>query len=282
MLPDLCGSGKGVERFDGGFDSCRHFIGVAEGKAGGGNELADSHFEGLALDVVGVHGQEVEGVHERNGHDIGLRFDGEEKSAGEKRLNDAIGGAATLGKNDEWCSAAQAAESGLDGADRSGWILLVDTDLPGAFEVPADERVGKQFTFENNAELEREVDVKDRNIQGGGVGDGVDAGLGVVKSMGCGASDFDGRQDRLHDQPRPEASEFMLQAATAIEQGAGEGDAAEEDGVGPDKRINDEVGTEMAEPAVAGLRGNSGLHRRPSGRGGVARRWREQFRSFFV
>src|ERR1019366_3519799 len=221
----LRGSWSGMQSFDCGLYSCRNRLGIAHGKSGGRDGRTDPHLQRLAFDVVGVHGQQVEGADERDGHDLGLRFDGEKECARQKRLNLAIPRAAAFGKDDQRHAVAQAPQGGLDGADRRRRVLLVDADLSGALQMPADEWVRQQFTFEDDAELKRQVNVEDRNVEGRCMSDGIDSGLGrgalVLVDVEVHARDFQRRQDRLHDEPRPEAGKIVLDAPVAVEERTG-------------------------------------------------------------
>jgi len=102
-----------------------------------------------------------------------MRFDGEEKCSGQKGENLSIWSPAAFRKNYEGDAAPQTFEGGLDGTDGSGRILLIDADLAGAAEMPSDERVAKQLAFKDDAELKRQINVQDRNVEGRRVRGGV-------------------------------------------------------------------------------------------------------------
>src|SRR5208337_91071 len=209
-----------------------------------------------------------EGADERDGYDIGLRFDGEKECARQKRLNLAISGTATLGKNHQRHAAAQAPQRGLDGADRSRRVLLVDADLSGALQMPAYKWVGEQFALENDTELKGQVDVENRNVERRGMGDRIDAGLRRVDLVLIDADiagDFYRRQDRLHDQPRPEAGEIVLDASAAVKQRGDQGKRGQNRGVSPDQRVKNEIRAQTAEPAVVECGANGGGVLRPRG-----------------
>src|SRR5208337_3101967 len=101
-------SRRRVQSFYCGLHFGRHFVGIAHSQPGGGNYFANPHFQRLALDVVGVHGQQVEGAGERNRYDIGLRLDRQKKCARQKRLNLSILRTAALGKDDQRRATSQA------------------------------------------------------------------------------------------------------------------------------------------------------------------------------
>ena len=202
--------------------------------------------------MVSVHREQVEGVDERDLHDIGLRLDGEKECAWQKRLDVSVPRAAAFGKDDQRHAVAQAPQRRLDGADGSGRVLLVDADLSRAPQMPTNEWVGEQFTFENDAELEWQVDVENRNVERRGMRDRVNPGLGIVERVLLHACNFHRRQDRLQDEPRPEAGEIVLDATAAIEERGEQRERAQNDRVEPDQRGKDEVGAQAAEPAMAG------------------------------
>ena len=128
-------------------------------------------------------------------------------------------------------------------------VLLVHTDLPRAPQVPPHNRIRQQFFLERNAELERQVHIQHGNIERGGMIDRVDVGLRSVDRVQPGH--FRGRGNRLHDQLGPEAREAMQDAALVSEQRYRNGNDSEDDGVGPDKRIEDEIRPQPAGPPVA-------------------------------
>ena len=242
-----------MQLFDGRFHFGRDLFGMLHGQAGGGDYFAYPHLQRLALDVIGVHGQQVESADERDGHDVGLRLDRKKKCARKKRLHIAIARAAALGKDYQRHATAQAPQRRLDGADRSRRVLLVDADLSGAPEMPADERVGQQFTFENDPELKGQVDLEDWDVERRCMSDRIDTGFGVVDLVPIHPGYFHWRQDRLHDEPRPEACAIVLDAAAAVEERAEQRNRAQNQGVGPDQRVENEIRAETAEPAVAWL-----------------------------
>jgi hypothetical protein len=251
--PPLCCSRGGVQGFDRGLHAGRNGVGVGQLQSHGRDRFSHAHFQGLAANVVGVHGQQVEGIDERDGNDIGLSFDGEEKRARQERLDVAVRGATAFGKDDERHAGAQAAQSRLDRTNGSGGMLLVDANLSGAPKMPADEGVVEKLALEDDAELKGQVNIEDRNIKRRRMGDGEDTRLGVdgLGERGCVTGDGDRGKDRLHDQPRPQARELVLNAAVAVEERTDQRDCAEKERVSPDEGIEDEVRAQVAEVAVA-------------------------------
>ena len=67
-------SGPGVQRFNRRLYLGGHFVCIAQSQPRRRNDFPHPHLQRLALDVVGVHGQQVEGIDQRDGHDIGLRL----------------------------------------------------------------------------------------------------------------------------------------------------------------------------------------------------------------
>src|SRR5208337_5401312 len=197
--------------------------------------------------------------------------------------NLAILSASALGKNDERHAAAQAAQRRLDRADRSGWVLLVDADLSGALQMPAYEWVGKQLALENDAELKGQIDVENRNVERRGMRDRIDAGFVPLALVEVDiADDFHRRQDRLHDEPRPEAGEIVLDAPAAVEERGDQGKRGENCGVSPDQRVKNEIRAQKARPAMRILGASGGAVFGPRG-DGLFRRltWAQVFPLFF-
>ena len=97
--------------------------------------------------------------------------------------------------------------------------------------MPSYERIGEQFTLEDDAELEWQVHVEHWDIERRCVGDGVDGVWERIEIIDATddieACNFHGRQDRLHDEPRPEAGEIVLDSAVAVEERADQRDRAE-------------------------------------------------------
>ena len=73
--------------------------------------------------------------------------------------------------------------------------------------MPSDEWIRQQFTFEDDAELKWQINVENRNVECRGVSDRIDArAFGVPGRSPCARyRDLHRRQNRLHDEPRPEA-----------------------------------------------------------------------------
>jgi hypothetical protein len=64
------------------------------------------------------------------------------------------------------------------------------------------------------------------------------------------ASDCDGRKDRFHNQPRPDAREIVLDASTVAEKGSWQREQPQHNGVQPDERIKNEIRTCATQPPV--------------------------------
>src|ERR1019366_2494521 len=101
--------------------------------------------------------------------------------------------------------------------------------------MPADEWIREQFALENDAELKWQIDVENRNVERRRMSDRIHSGLGCVDLILIHARDFHRRQDRLHDEPRPEAGEIVLDAPLAVEERAGSGPPGPRERVNPDQ-----------------------------------------------
>src|SRR5262249_17065976 len=120
-----------------------------------------------------------------------------------------------------------------------------------ALQMPADKRIAQQFFLEDDTELKWQIDVEHWNIKRRAVIHRVDVGLAGIDLLQAGNRDR--RQDRLHDQLRPQPGQAMLRAAIAVEQRYGQRNNAQNDGVQPDQRVEEEVGTQPAPPSIAPL-----------------------------
>src|SRR5580658_7667770 len=128
--------------------------------------------------------------------------------------------------------------------------------------MPAHEWIREQFTFENDAELKWQIDVQDRYIERRCVGDGINTGFGCVDALlilvstthvgeVVHARDFYRRQNRLHDEPRPETGKDILHAPVTVEERAQQRKRAQNNGVSPDQRGKNEIRAQATEPAMA-------------------------------
>src|SRR6266446_4208604 len=86
----------------------RNRLCILHGQPCSGDWFTDAHLQRLALDVVGVHRQQVKRIDERDRHDIGLRLDREKECTREKRLNLSISRTAALRKDYQRHATAQA------------------------------------------------------------------------------------------------------------------------------------------------------------------------------
>src|SRR3981189_183243 len=71
----------GMQSFDRRLHLRRNRIRILYGQPGSGNWFTNTHLQRLALDVVGVHWQQVECVDECDRHDIGPRLDCQKECA---------------------------------------------------------------------------------------------------------------------------------------------------------------------------------------------------------
>src|SRR6266446_3968883 len=87
----------GMQNFDRRLHLRRNRLRILHGQPCSGDWFTNAHLQRLALDVVGVHRQQVERVDERDRHDISLRLDRQKKRAWQERLNLSISRTAALG-----------------------------------------------------------------------------------------------------------------------------------------------------------------------------------------
>src|SRR5258708_22733575 len=116
--------------------------------------------------------------------------------------------------------------------------------------MPAYKWIREQFTFENDAELKWQIDVKNWNVQRRCVCNRIHAGFGVVEGIVTHARDLHRRQNGLHHEPGPEARELVVDAPVAIEERTDQRNRAQNDGVGPDQRGKNEIRAHAAKPAM--------------------------------
>jgi len=81
--------------------------------------------------------------------------------------------------------------------------------------------------------------VEDGNVERRCMRDCEDPGFGVVEASA--PRDFHRRQDRLHNEPGPQAGKFVLDSSVLIEQRTDQGHRAENQRVRPDQRIQNEI-----------------------------------------
>ena len=88
-----------MQSFDRRLHLRRNRLRILHGQSGRGDRFTNTHLQRLALDVVGVHREQVECVDERDGHDIGLRLDRQKEGTRQERLNLSISRTTALRKN---------------------------------------------------------------------------------------------------------------------------------------------------------------------------------------
>src|SRR6266446_4602349 len=98
----------GVQNFNRRLHLRRNRLCILHVKPAGGGGSTTAHLQRLALDVVGVHRQQVKRIDERDRHDIGLRLDREKECARQERLNLSISRTAALRKDYQRHATAQA------------------------------------------------------------------------------------------------------------------------------------------------------------------------------
>lgn len=153
------GGGDGVE------EALGKRVSVACGEAGGGDRVADDDGDGAGMKVVGVDGEELVGSDECYGDEGNLGFDGHVGATGEEGVGAAVGGAAPFGEEDE----GKAMFKGVDAAVEAGYGVagarLVDGDLAGAVEIPADKGNFPKGLFGEDAELEGKFGKEDGSVE---------------------------------------------------------------------------------------------------------------------
>ena len=80
-------------------------------------------------------------------------------------------------------------------------ILLIDTHLPRALQLPAHHGVRQQLLLKCDAKLKWQVDVENGDVERGRVIDRIDVRFRSVNLLQ--ASYLHRRKDRPHNQPRP-------------------------------------------------------------------------------
>ncbi len=143
----------------------------------------------------------------RDGDEGDLGFDGHVGAAGEEGVGVAVGGAASFGEEDEGHAVFEGVDAAVEAGGGVAGAGLVDGDLAGTVEVPANEGDLPKALFSEDAELEGEFGEEDGGVEVAEVVGGVDGGLVLVELL-------------------------------FIDEGDG-GEADEEQGAGPD--VGDEV-----------------------------------------
>ena len=145
--------------------------------------------------MVGVDGEQFIGADQRERDERDSGFDGHESAAGEEGLGASVGGATSFGEDDKREAMFEGVDSSAKAGDSGAGTGLIDRDLAGAVEVPADERNLPQALFGDDAELEGKFGEEDRGVVVAEVVGGVDRDR--VKAKLFGSDDGDGRQADL-------------------------------------------------------------------------------------
>jgi hypothetical protein len=152
----------------------------------------------------------------------------------------AIGGAASFGKDDE----GQAVFEGGDAAVEAGYGVagagLVDWNLAGAVEVPADEGSLPEGLLGEDAELEGKFGEEDGRVVVAEVVGGVDGDVVLMELLFI--DELDGGEADEKKASGPDVGDEVLLAAGFVPKAAYEGDAAEEDGGKGNEGEKEEVG----------------------------------------
>lgn len=128
-------------------------VGVAGGEAGGGDGIADDDGERAGVEVIGVHGEQLVGPDEGHGDKRNLRLYRYVGRSGDKGLGLTVGRASTLGEDDHREAVPEGLDASIKAGDGVAGAGLVDGDLAGAVEIPADERDLPKVLFRHDAEL---------------------------------------------------------------------------------------------------------------------------------
>src|SRR5947209_20526529 len=123
--------------------------------------------------------------------------------------------------------------------------------------MPSQEGITKQILLGQDPELGRQIRVEHRDINGGEMIDGVDMRLCRINLL---------HADHLHLHPNstqdyagPETGNTVLKTSIAIKERGEQGDRAQYDGVKPDQRIVDEIGTQARQGMPESAAGFVGL-----------------------
>ncbi len=114
----------------------RQPVGLTKGIARGIDRFSDDQAYRTRTKVHGVDGQELIGADESHRDQRRLRANGEKRGSLEKGLELSVWGAAAFRKDEERHPRAQGTQRPVKPAGP----LLIDRNLAGAVEMPADER----------------------------------------------------------------------------------------------------------------------------------------------
>jgi hypothetical protein len=234
------GGGDGVK------EALGEGVGVAGGEAGGGDGVADDDGDGAGMEMVGVDWEELVGSNQGDGDERDLGLNGHIGATGEEWVGASVGGAAAFGEDDE----GQAVFEGRDTTVEAGYGVacagLIDRDLAGTVEIPADEGSLPEGLFGEDTELEGEFGEEDGGVVVAEVVGGVDGDLVLVELLFI--DEPDGGEANEEEASGPDVGDEVLLAAGFVPKTADEGDAAEENGGDNYEGEKEEVG----EPAEEG------------------------------
>jgi hypothetical protein len=182
MLGEVGGVDDGAEAVGEGF-------GVAGGHAGGVDGLADDEFYGAGFEGVDVDGEHLVGTDEGKGDEGDLGLDGHPGGSGEHGLELTVEGATAFRKDDHGHAGLEGARSPGERGDAGAGGGLVDGDLAGAVEIPADEGDLPERSLGEDAELEGELGEDYRRVVVAEVVAGVDGGGIQGKALGVNERD---------------------------------------------------------------------------------------------
>src|SRR4029077_13862995 len=114
--------------------------------------------------------------------------------------------------------------------------------------MPANDWIHQQFFLEDDPELKRQVYVEHRNIGRGSMIDRDHSRLRDIDILQ--SADPHRRGDSLHNQLRPKSGEAVKDTFFLAEQRNRDRNDSEDDGVEPNQRIEDEIGSQPAAPAI--------------------------------
>ena len=114
--------------------------------------------------------------------------------------------------------------------------------------MPSHDRIGQQLFLEGDAKLKWQIHVQDRNVERRSVIHRIDMRLRSVDLVEAG--DFTGEKIVFMISLRPERAKPVQEACPRFEEPERDGKDSQDQRVEPDQRIEDEIGTQTAEPAV--------------------------------